>query len=380
MAEAPMLGLYVHIPFCVRKCGYCDFNSYAGLEALAEPYVRAVALEAAVVGPKVFGRRVGTVYIGGGTPSVLHGPQMARLLRCVHSVFAVEPDAEVTVEVNPDTVSLAKLKRFRGLGVNRLSIGIQALEDAHLRCLGRVHTARAALRSFALARDAGFANINVDLIYAIPEQSLADWRRTIQRVTQLRPEHVSAYALTLEDGTPMHRDMAEGRIALPPEELELAMAESAAELLIAAGYEHYEVSNFALSGRRSRHNQIYWRSEEYVGLGAGAHGYLDGCRYGNVAQPSEYIERAGAGRELAVLRERLPPAKALGEALMLGLRMREGVDLSELHRRFEIDPLQRYRRELDDLRRRGLIGMSNGRLWVTRAGLHLLDEVTLRFV
>jgi oxygen-independent coproporphyrinogen-3 oxidase len=266
------------------------------------------------------------------------------------------------------------------LGLNRLSIGFQSLDDGQLRRLGRIHTAEEALQSFSFGRDAGFANIGVDLMYAVAEQSRGDWRRTIRRVTALRPEHVSAYALTFEDGTPMHAEAEAGRVTLPPEETVVAMAESAVELLGRAGYEHYEVSNFALPGRRSQHNQLYWRGEDCIGLGAGAHGYLSGCRCGNVRDPLEYIARVSAGGEPVAFREELPPEKALGEALMLGLRMREGVDLGELQRRFGIDPAERYRRELAELEELGLVGLSDGRLRVRRAGVHLLDEVALRLV
>jgi oxygen-independent coproporphyrinogen-3 oxidase len=375
-----MLGLYVHIPFCVRKCAYCDFSSYEGLEAHVDDYVSALLAEAERVSEQVGARRLDTLYVGGGTPSVLTRAQVGTLLTGLRACFALRRDAEVTVEVNPDSLTAEKLAAFRKHGANRLSIGFQSLHDGHLRRLGRVHRARTALRSFSLAREAGFENISVDLMYAIPEQSLADWRRTIRRVTQLRPEHVSAYALTLEEGTPMQQDVAEGRVSLPSEDAVLAMADVGIELLEGAGYEHYEVSNFALPGRRSRHNQMYWRMEDCIGLGAGAHGYLDGCRWGNVGDPLEYMKRVRAGDDPAAFRETLPPKKALGEALMLGLRMREGVELLQLQERFGIDPREHYEKELEDLQRLGLIELSDKRLRVRRAGLHLLDEVALRLV
>ncbi|MFQ5809763.1 MAG: radical SAM family heme chaperone HemW, partial [Armatimonadota bacterium] len=232
-----MLGLYVHIPFCVRQCPYCDFSSHAGLEAHLDDYVSALALEAEAAGAQVAPRAVETMYIGGGTPSVLSCSQMARLMQGLKACFDVRAGAEMTVEVNPDTATLEKLEGFRELGLNRLSIGFQSLDDTQLGRLGRLHTAERALQSFSFARDAGFANISVDLMYAIPEQSRADWRRTIQRVTALRPEHVSAYALTLEDGAPMHGEVEAGRVTLPPEETVVAMAESTIELLGQAGYE-----------------------------------------------------------------------------------------------------------------------------------------------
>ncbi|MFN2225688.1 MAG: radical SAM family heme chaperone HemW, partial [Anaerolineae bacterium] len=259
------LGLYVHIPFCQSRCRYCDFNTYAGLEGLFETYVRALVREITLAGTA----RVSSVYIGGGTPTVLPLLSLIQILDAIQAGFDLAADAEVTIEANPGTVEAGTLAALRVRGVNRLSLGVQSFADGELRRLGRIHTAEQAAAGLAAARQAGFDNVSLDLIFGLPGQALADWRFSLECALALEPEHLSLYALSVEAGTPLARDIARGHLPMPDPDLAAEMYEMAAEVNAQAGYQHYEISNWARGwGRQCRHNLIYWRNEPYLGLGA----------------------------------------------------------------------------------------------------------------
>ena len=371
---------YVHIPFCLRKCIYCDFTSYAGQDALVEPYLAALGQEIRLWAAELGRRLLTTVYIGGGTPSLLSAEQVAGLLATLRHHYSVDTDAEVTLEANPGTVTLGQLEGYREAGVNRLSLGVQSLDDGELARLGRVHTAAEAREAMAMARVAGFANLSVDLLYAIPEQNPQDWRLRLQEIVSFRPEHVSCYALTVEEGTPLAGMVERGELVLPDEDVELEMFEMAREVLGAAGYEHYEISNFALPGRRCRHNVGYWQGNEHVGFGAAAHSYLDGVRQANADGLTSYLDALNGGRSATVMRERLPPERALGEAMMLGLRMLEGVDFGPLEQRFGIQPGSHYQEPLAELIGAGLIECTGRGVRLTERGLPLANEVAVRLL
>jgi len=379
------LALYVHVPFCTRHCAYCDFNvvvERAGsaliprtVEAICQD-IRQSAPELQSAGP----RRVETVFFGGGTPTFLTGEQLAAILQAIRDNFDVPPDAEISSEANPGSSDAEKFAAMRAEGFNRLSIGVQAFDDQLLARLDRLHSTADAEKAAAAARAAGFSNLSLDLMFGLPGQSLDLWRQSLDRALALETQHLSLYALTLEPGTRFERLHRGGKLELPDEDSELAMYEEAIARLTAAGFEHYEVSNFARPGFRSRHNQFYWHNAEYLGVGPGAVSYLNGRRWKRERLPRRYADKVEAGADLSVESEQLDAAGALGETMMLGLRLREGIALSEIRSRFHIDPLRHFARQIDDLFRRGLLLVETDRLRLTHAGLLLANTVLTEFL
>ncbi|MCL5292158.1 MAG: radical SAM family heme chaperone HemW [Actinobacteria bacterium] len=372
-----MLGIYIHLPFCRRKCLYCDFNSYVGLERLIDGYTHALCSEienrSAAVGTPVY-----SIYFGGGTPTLLPVRALERILNHVRDSFDVVAAAEVSIEANPETIDVDKIESLKKSGFNRLSLGFQSLDDELLKFLGRGHSAIDAIGAFRAAREAGFDNISVDLIFGIPGQTLAGWAGTLSQIAVLSPEHVSAYSLTVEEGTPLANLVEDGEI-LPPGEDEVAeMFELSIDFLVEKGFEHYEISNFALAGKGCRHNMIYWESGDYLGFGAGAHSKIDNERLENVAGVAEYIDGVAAGEQI-VQRKLLVAADRLSETLFLGLRKIEGIDLDDLAARFGKEALNRYSWEIANLIKDGLLVEVDGRLRLTRRGVFLGNEVFSRF-
>lgn len=378
-------ALYIHFPFCLSKCPYCDFNSRAGSAVEQTEYVAALLREMELRRESMAGDvTASTLYFGGGTPSLLSPPSVERIIAAVTRLFAMQADAEITIEANPGTVTRDKLAGYRLAGVNRLSLGMQSFSDPMLSRLGRAHTVRDGLDAFAAARDAGFANISIDLIHSLPGQKPEMWRAELARAVQLRPEHISAYGLTIEAGTPFHAMEQRGELTLPGEEEAAGMLEQTSELLCQAGYEHYEISNFALPGRRSRHNQVYWQRGSYLGFGAGAHSFLAdprfGSRWNNPDIPETYLKTVCSGiaqREgLSIVKER----EALAERLFLGLRLLEGVDGESIRREFGVTLEGAYPAELPGLLGAGLLEWREGRLRLTRRGIILANQVFIRLV
>ena len=288
-------GLYVHIPFCATKCPYCDFNTYAGIEAMMGPYLAALRSEIELWGSLLGGQRLETVFFGGGTPSYLPEGSLAMVMNAIRGAFGLADDAEITAEANPDDLGEEKLASLLEAGVNRLSIGVQSLDDGLLQVLGRRHSAREAVDAFDAARGAGFDNVSIDLMYGLPDQTPEQWGATLDTALGLRPSHISMYCLTLEEGTPMERDATAGRIPVPDGDLAADMYLAAEMKTAEAGLRHYEISNWAIPGRESRHNLLYWRNRPFLGVGPGAHSYLDGHRFHNIRSPREYIRRMGPG-------------------------------------------------------------------------------------
>jgi oxygen-independent coproporphyrinogen-3 oxidase len=384
------LGLYIHIPFCAAKCVYCDFNSYAGREHLIPAYVGALLQEVRLWSDVAGRRSVQTLYFGGGTPSLVPLEKLDAVMRALHDAFAVQDDAEVSLEANPGTVDERYLRGLRGLRFDRLSLGIQSFDDRELQALGRIHSADDAREACRAARAAGFDNVNLDLIFGLPGQRLADWRPSLEEALRLRPEHLSLYTLTVAEGTPLARDVAQGCVPAPDPDRQADMYLWAEDHLAAAGYDHYELSNWALPGHRCRHNLAYWENLEYLGLGAGAHSHLDGRRFANVAGPEDYValmEDAGASGvsgqahmpQLVAL-ETVDKALAMADTLIMGLRLTDGVSLSAFRERFGTDLTERYGEKLPDLLRAGLLEVTDGRLRLTRRGRLLGNEVFQRFL
>jgi len=366
------------VPFCVSKCYYCDFNSFPGMNEVFDSYAEAVAEE---IRSAVRGRsRAATLYVGGGTPTVMNEQQLFTISETVQSVLGLPPDAEATIEANPATVDRSKLEGLLTAGFNRISIGAQSFEDALLESIGRIHTASDIRQTIEDARLVGFSNLSLDFIYSLPRQSLDTWRDTLRQAVELKPEHISLYELTIEHGTPFAEMLAQGKLHLPNEEQQIEMYSIAESALESAGYERYEISNFAQPGFRCLHNQFYWRNDEYYGFGAGAVSYLDGKRSKNVSDPREYarrIEETGSAVESS---EELSDEGRMGETLMLGLRMSEGVDCLRFRERFGMDIDTVYRTELDKLIGDGLVEFCDTSLRLTHRGVLLADEVTAEFV
>jgi putative oxygen-independent coproporphyrinogen III oxidase len=362
-------GLYVHVPFCLTRCGYCDFNAYAGLDHLASRYVRALVTEASLTAPAWVGERFDSVFLGGGTPTTLGAHDLAGLLASLRETFDIAARAEVTIEANPDTVDRAKLGDLRDAGFERLSIGAQSFDPAVLRALERVHSPDSVRRAFAAAREAGYANVNLDLIYGADAETLGSWEGTLRETIALGPEHVSAYALTIEPATPLGRKVASGGVPAPDPDLQADMFSLACGLLREAGYHHYEISNWAKPGFECRHNLGYWERRPYLGLGAGAHSFRGDRRWWNVRPPEEYLRRVEA-RELPIGGdEMLEAADVYLEEVFLRLRTFEGIPA------LNADP-----RIAERFLRDGLLARSNGHLVPTERGMLLLNELVLALV
>ena len=360
--------LYVHIPFCKHKCGYCDFNAYAGMDRLMPDYVDALERELVFARERYPFQQLDTVYLGGGTPSLLTPALMSRLLHFIRTNFNVAPDAEVTLEANPASTDEERVAAWIEGGVNRLSLGVQGFDPRALAVLERRTDAAQATRAFQLAREGGFGNISVDLIYAVPYQSRETWLNTLRRAVALGPDHVSTYCLSFEEGTLLFRRRAEGKVPEVESDLAWDQLDAAVDELERAGYHRYEVSNWARGGGfESRHNHAYWRCRPVYGAGAGAHSYAtDGTlawRWWNVARPREYIASAPAPKADG---EELDHRKALAESLMLGLRTAAGVV-----------PPAGFDDELAKLQKAGLVERTNGRVVPTRRGLDLHNQIAL---
>ena len=410
----PDTSIYLHIPFCVHRCAYCDFNTYAGQEDSIPAYVDALIREIEFVGRQLSNLptfNVQTVFFGGGTPSLLSGPQLAAVMDALRAAFSFReaPNLEATIEANPGTTSPEFLHEIRRAGINRLSFGVQSANPDELRMLERAHDFFDVVNSVKWARQAGFDNLNLDLIYALSEQTLASWKSTLQRIVDLHPEHISAYALTLEHGTPFGHWSQRGLLPLPDPDLAADMYEFAEDFLATNGYVHYEISNWAKNVERStfnvkrsyecRHNLQYWRSLSYLGLGAGAHGYANGYRYSNVLRIKTYIERLTANSQPPTANFPLTPATVnhhrqterddMSEYMLNNLRLLiEGVSEEDFKSRFGRSLDDVYPKEIYELIRDGLLefskmseGLESTEVYrLTKRGRLLGNQVFVRFV
>ncbi len=401
----PDTSIYLHIPFCKHRCAYCDFNTYAGQESLIPAYVEALIQEIKFIGshPNLPTFNVPTVFFGGGTPSLLSGTQFASVMSALSSAFKISADAEVTIEANPGTISPEKLESIRKAGINRISFGVQSSNTEELRMLEREHDFFTVIEAVSTARQAGFDNLNLDLIYALPEQTLESWQSTVKRVLELQPEHISAYALTLEHGTPFGKWAYKGILPLPDPDLAADMYEWTMDYLQQSGYAQYEISNWSkqnAEGRSQkaelmcRHNLQYWRSLPYLGLGAGAHGYASGYRYSNALRIKTYIDRL-INQQSSISNYPLTPATVnqhkqtlkddISDYMINNLRLAEaGIADSDFRLRFGSGLLDVFPKEIEDLIRDGLLEKktSDGSevFRLTRRGRLLGNQVFLRFV
>ena len=326
---------YIHIPFCATKCYYCAFNTYTFHKEQAKAYLQALRTEMELYASET--EPLQTVFIGGGTPSILSANALAQLFTDIQQHFQITPDAEITVECNPGTVDSEKLSVMQGYGVNRLSFGLQAMQDETLKQLGRIHTAAEFLESYQLAREHRFENINIDLIFALPDQKMEAWHHTLNEVIALDPAHISAYNLVMEEDTPFYEWWQAGELHLPTKDTEADMFQYTIKTLTAHGYTHYEICNFARSDHYAKHNLVYWNNQPCIGLGAGACGYVNGVRYTNTRDIAPYISKLSKRNKPIADTEHLTGHAEKAETLMLALRKREGISLEDYQNRFSED-------------------------------------------
>lgn len=391
MAQAP-LGLYVHIPFCAAICNYCNFNRALFDADQKDRYLQALSAEiraaSSTPGPGLPPERPGatevdTVFFGGGTPSLLSPDEVGAILSACRDTFTVRPDAEITLEANPETVTPASLEGYRHIGVNRLSFGVQSFRDDELRRLSRLHGAGRAREAYADARVAGFDNVSLDLMMWLPGQKVAEWLTSVEAAIDLRPEHLSLYLLEVYPNAPLRDEMARARWSQAPDDDAADMYSEAMDRLEGAGYAQYEISNVAKPGRQSRHNLKYWQDGAWRGFGTGAHSTRAGIRWKNVSATDEYVARLGtdpSGAGLVSEVRRLSEAERLGEALFTGLRLNEGIDLCTIRDRYGVDVWERYGEALQPFVDEGLVVRTPERVRLTRRGMLLAHEVMVVFV
>jgi oxygen-independent coproporphyrinogen-3 oxidase len=372
-------GIYVHIPFCVRKCLYCDFYSITDL-SLKPKFLEALRqeIERSHSGSLIFD----TLYLGGGTPSLLCVDAVEQIINGIDKRFHLPADTEVTVETNPGTVSFESFRDFHRAGINRLNIGVQSFQDSHLNFLGRIHCAGDAVSAFKWARRAGFENLGLDLIYGLPQQTQNNWRFDLEHAVELAPEHISCYMLSYEPGTPLHQDLQNKRFQPLEEGKVRELFDFTIDYLESHGYLQYEVSNFARrhgADNRSRHNLKYWSFASYIGFGPSAHSFIEPQRYWNYPDVQKYVAEIEHRRSPVAEKEILSKEQLGMEAIYLGLRMIDGLDLVAFHQKFEVDFLQTFRQIIADLENSGYLRVDRGRCFLTREGLAFLDGITSMF-
>ncbi len=379
------VSLYLHIPFCHTRCHYCDFNTYAGILPLREPYVRALLTEIELAGTLAqhadgTPRRSRTLFFGGGTPSLLSVAQITRVIDACRRAFAVDEDAEISLEANPGTLSLEQLSGLRDSGVNRLSLGAQSFDAELLKVLGRIHSPEEITQAVHNARRAGFTSINLDFMFGLPDQTMRHWRETLDEALALRPEHLSLYSLIIEEGTPFYTWAHEGRITPGDEDVCADMYEYADERLQAEGYENYEISNWALPGHACRHNLTYWQNLPYLGMGAGAHSCFGGRRFSNVLEPLEYIRLLRTRQRPEAESEIIGHTQEMSETAILALRTAMGLHLPTFEQRFGEPFTQFVGNRLELVEEAGLLERQSGWLRLSKRGRLLGNEVFLRLL
>lgn len=383
------LELYVHIPFCVKKCAYCDFLSAPAGEEERQRYVETLLKEIQGYGKQYQDYCVTTIFVGGGTPSVLNGGQMKAIFNALRESFVVDTDAEITIEVNPGTVTEEKAEAWKQAGINRISIGLQSVNDEELRMLGRIHSYKDFLDTYHLLRDKGFYNLNVDLISAIPGQTLESWRKTLCKVAELKPEHISAYSLIIEEGTPFYTLYGEDRPdavlkslpqPLPDEETERLIYEETETILQKYGYNRYEISNYAKPGYACQHNEGYWRRVNYLGIGLGASSLIENQRFRNLSEYDAYMDAIQNQKSIHEEVESLSATDEMEEFMFLGLRMMSGISREEFQKNFGKEIETVYEKQIQQLKTDGLIEFVENRIRLTKRGIDISNYVFEQFL
>ena len=380
--EPKEFGIYIHIPFCKRKCYYCDFISYQNKTELIESYIKSMCLEIEDWKKSINSKQynITTIYIGGGTPSYIEPKHITQILK--HLKEFINEKVEITIEVNPGTVINSNLEKYKEAGINRLSIGLQETHDELLKTIGRIHTYEEFINTYNWARGAGFKNINIDLMIGLPNQTIQDIKENLEKVLKLKPEHISVYSLILEEGTKLEKKVEKGDLSLPDENLERNMYWYVKNTLEKKGFKHYEISNFAREQKESKHNINCWNQKQYRGFGIAAHSYIEGLRFSNITNLQEYIENVSNGgfRKNIRLHERQNEESMKKEYMLLGLRKLEGISITEFKNKYKENPLFLYKMELNELVQEKLIIIGGDRIKLTNKGLDLANLVWEKFV
>lgn len=370
------ISLYIHIPFCKQRCFYCDFPTFAGKEGFREEYIGALVKE---IEEKCSNYLIKTIFIGGGTPSYLEENELEKLLIAV-SKLNLSNKLEYSMECNPGTVNEDKLKIMKRYGINRISFGLQSCNDKLLKKIGRIHTFDEFLENYNLARKVGFDNINVDLMYGLPNLTIKDWKNTLEKICELKPEHVSAYSLIIEEGTAFYKLYEKDKLELPSEDDERVMDKLTKDILKANGYHQYEISNFALDGRECEHNKVYWLLDEYIGVGSASSSYIDGYRLVNTSNINDYIERISNNISVVIDKYENSIEDEMEEFVFMGLRMVLGIDLLKFKRKFGIDINGIYKEVIEKNIKDGLLVVEGNKMFLTAKGMELSNSVMSDFI
>lgn len=374
------ISLYIHIPFCKSKCYYCDFNSFPCRDELIPAYFNALEKELIQYERKLKDYKINTLFIGGGTPSFVDSNNIYKLMSYLKENFDMDENAEVTIESNPGTLTNEKLDTYIKSGINRLSIGLQAVQDRLLKKLGRIHGPEEFDTGYNLALKAGYKNINIDLIFGIPGQTLDDWNETLEYVIKCKPAHLSCYSLKIEEGTVFGEKLNSGEITPVSDDCDRKMYWTAIEKLKEKGYRHYEISNFSKEGFRCRHNLVYWKNLEYIGVGAGSHSFFGNIRYNNVADLDKYIDSINKNIPVKENEQVIQKEDRISEYMILGLRLTEGICLKDFKNRFKMEIFQVYNEQIENLIKRNLLIINGNMLKLTPLGLDLANQVFMEFL
>lgn len=374
------IGLYLHIPFCIKKCNYCDFVSYSQSDEMIDAYTKALIREMKMYSGDLSDYEVQTIFIGGGTPSILTPQKTHEITNEIFKCFNISDNVEFTIESNPGTLTNEKLQTYKNIGINRLSIGLQSFNNKILDFIGRIHSKEDFTQNFYLARNNGFENINIDLIYGLPNQTLSDWEETLKEIIKLNIEHVSAYSLKIEEGTVFKKLFDENRLELPDDEEDRKMYHLAIELLESYDIKQYEISNFSKPGYECKHNLIYWNNEEYVGLGVSAHSYLNKCRYSNENNINEYINCINSNHYPVKTKEIKDIEDEIAETVFLNLRLNKGLGIQYFKNRFNISIFEVYGDKIEKLVKLGLLSIDKNYIRLTSYGMDISNQVFIEFL
>lgn len=375
------LGLYIHIPYCIHKCGYCDFNSHPIKQDEMDHYIDALVVEMRHYA-KIYTNTniIKTIFLGGGTPTTLNPFQLERILKECVNEFTIASNAEITIEANPATVGIELMKSIRTIGYNRISIGVQSFDKAELKLLDRAHGPKEIHSTVDCARKAGFDNLSLDLMFAVPNQSLSSWENNLTKALEKNPEHLSTYNLTIEQGTAFSKLQSNGKLIMPEDGHQLELYKKTIEHLTKKGFHHYEISNFARRGKECKHNITYWENKNTLGLGAGASSYMNGTRFKNINLPAHYIRQVKEKKIAVEHSETLELRQAMGETIMLGLRLLQGISIHQFEKRFQISFIKLFRNIISALKEKELVIIEKDYLRLSQKGLFWADSVTLEFI
>lgn len=374
------INLYIHIPFCKSKCRYCGFFSQVGKESCLPSYFQALEKEITSYKQRLQNYQISSIYIGGGTPSLVNPDSIEKILNSCKENFDIKPDAEISIEANPETITSPKLEQYKKMGINRLSLGLQAWQDNLLQYLGRNSQTKDFLKAYDLARKAGFININVDLIFGIPNQTIDDWNESLEQVTKLNPEHISCYSLEIDEKSVFGKLYEQGRLEVLDEKHDRKMYRLARKKLKNAGYNHYEISNFAKSGFECRHNLDFWNYQQYIGFGAAAHSFFENSRYSNIYSIEDHVKNLLSGKLILEDSKQVILKKQMIEFTILGLRLIEGLNTKRFENLFGKNILEVLKKQFKKLEQLNLISIKKDKIKLTSRGLNLLDQVTLELI